>query len=37
MSGAASVKDRATGLIDKFVLREARGSSVEVRRKLFSG
>lgn len=33
MSGAASVervKDRATGL-DKFVLREARGSSVEVR------
>ncbi|AQK60284.1 apospory-associated protein isoform X1 [Zea mays] len=30
MSGAASVKDRATGLIDKFVLREARGSSVEV-------
>jgi len=33
MSGVASVervKDRATGL-DKFVLREARGSSVEVR------
>jgi glucose-6-phosphate 1-epimerase len=40
MSGAASVervKDRATGL-DKFVLREARGSSVEVvRQTLLSG